>query len=327
MWHRATIQSRKQLSPTVTGLTLKIHESSPSTSSSTTTSTFHFVPGQWVDFQPLPTSSWKTNDNNRNKTIGGYSITSIPQSLPYIDLAIQSSRHPVAEWVTYHAKVNDWVNLRVGGSFTYATGKTTSDSCATMKQGRLLFVAGGVGINPLFSMIQQWSVDLRQQHERNRHSRAVLLYSGRHKEDLLFVKELDEMVRELSDHFRVVLTTTTAPATTEYTGGIVDDPPENDSSVDNEKDSIRSNILFKKGRIDHDMIKDAVQWINMGNEVHDDDERQVEEEEDDDMIADLVYICGPPGMPEDVQHLLLPSQKGRIRFVRSTEDVHFEKWW
>jgi hypothetical protein len=63
------------------------------------------------------------------------------------------------------------------------------------------------------------------------------------------------------------------------------------------------------------MIKDAVRWINM-----------MDNEEEEDVIADLVYICGPPGMPEEIQSLLFPSQNDR-RLVRSTDDVNFEKWW
>ena len=78
MWHRATITSHKKLSPTVTGLTLKLDKSTTTTNSSS--SSFTFIPGQWVDFQPT-SSSWKPNKDD-NKTIGGYSITSIPKSLP-----------------------------------------------------------------------------------------------------------------------------------------------------------------------------------------------------------------------------------------------------
>ena len=119
MWHRATITSHKKLSPTVTGLTLKLDKSTNTTNSSS--SSFTFIPGQWVDFQPTTTtSSWKPNQHG-SKTIGGYSITSIPSSLPHLELAIQSSHHPVAEWITLYAKVDDCVNLRVGGSFTYTT--------------------------------------------------------------------------------------------------------------------------------------------------------------------------------------------------------------
>ena len=250
--------------------------------------------------------------------MGGYSITSIPNKLPYLDLAIQSSRHPVAQWATQQAVAGDEVNVRVGGSFTYTADghddekiNTTSDEPAMKMRtrNRLLFIAGGVGINPLFSMIQQWNVD-RGLH---RDDRAVLLYSGRCREDLLFVRELNDMMDEF---FRVVFTTTT---------DVKSSVLENDS-LDTTNEKIMNNIRLKRGRVDRDMIKDAVRWLNTTVEVTDD---QQEDEGDDDMIADLVYICGPPGMPEDMRRLLLPlgDDDDKQEFVRSIEDVLFEKWW
>jgi ferredoxin-NADP reductase len=328
MWHRATIQSRKQLSPTVTGLTLKIEQLSE-----INLLNFTFSPGQWVDFEPLPNNtSWKPpSDDGKGGTIGGYSITSIPQSLPYIDLAIQKSRHPVANWVTACADVNDMVQLRVGGSFTYTDATATSND----KQRRLLFIAGGVGINPLFSMIQQWHVN--QTAEKNDNtvvdsssSRAVLLYSGRSHESLLFVDELNTMVGKLSDQFRVVLTTTTTTSSSSsgVEGATVAASPEHG-------DKNMEHITFKSGRIDHDMIDDAIVWLNKGkNRAEENHQQQLEGEDGDDennMMADLVYVCGPPGMPEDIQGMLLSNKNnegnGVKKFVRSAEDVHFEKWW
>lgn len=75
------------------------------------------------------------------------------------------------------------------------------------------------------------------------------------------------------------------------------------------------------------MIQDAVCWMNTPND-HDDEQTLEEDDDGDHMIVDLVYICGPPGMPEDIQRLLIPSQPNGIkRFVRSVDDVHYEKWW
>lgn len=326
MWHRATIQSRKQLSPTVTGLTLKIEQQ---LSEGFNNLNFTFSPGQWVDFQPLPNNtSWKPPSDGRG-TIGGYSITSIPQSLPYIDLAIQKSRHPVANWVADCADVNDMVQLRVGGSFTYTAATATSN-----KQRRLLFIAGGVGINPLFSMIQQWHVNQTTEKNENRvvdstSSRAVLLYSGRCQESLLFVDELNKMVEKLSDRFRVVLTTTSSSSG--VVGGTIAASPEHG-------DKNMEHITFKSGRIDHEMIEDAILWLNTGKNRAEEDEQQLEGEEggedgddENNMMADMVYICGPPGMPEDIEDMLLSNKNnkgnGVKKFVRSAEDVHFEKWW
>ena len=47
-----------------------------------------FKPGQWVDFFP------KNFENP-----GGFSISSAPDDLPNIELAIRSSPHPVVQWV------------------------------------------------------------------------------------------------------------------------------------------------------------------------------------------------------------------------------------
>ena len=106
MWHRAKILSRRQLSPSVTGLTLQVD------------TLCSYLPGQWLDFRPRPSPAWEYADEDK-VPIGGYSITSIPQSLPRLDLAVQSSRHPVATWVTNHARPDDFVDVRVGGTFTY----------------------------------------------------------------------------------------------------------------------------------------------------------------------------------------------------------------
>ena len=75
-----------------------------------------------------------------------------------------------------------------------------------------------------------------------------------------------------------------------------------------------------------------------GNNRAEEDEQQLEGEggedgdDENNMMADLVYICGPPGMPEDIIQGMLQSNKnnkgnGVKKFVRSAEDVHFEKWW
>ena len=47
-----------------------------------------FKPGQWVDFFP------KNFENP-----GGFSISSAPDDLPNVELAIRSSPHPVVQWV------------------------------------------------------------------------------------------------------------------------------------------------------------------------------------------------------------------------------------
>ena len=57
-----------------------------------------FKPGQWVDFFPP-----------RYERPGGFSISSSPDTLPEIELAIRASPHPVVQWVFDQAKVDQIV--------------------------------------------------------------------------------------------------------------------------------------------------------------------------------------------------------------------------
>ncbi|KAL7536586.1 hypothetical protein ACHAXR_007269 [Thalassiosira sp. AJA248-18] len=178
---------------------------------------------------------------------------------------------------------------------------------------RLLFIAGGVGINPLFSMIQQWHMD--QTNKNNRNSRAVLLFSGRESDELLFQNELGKLMDDKPDQFRVFCTTTN-------THQLVDNSKEDTS----EGGAISGSMVLQEGRIDLPMIRDAVRWINKGGDILSREgmlsQEETTHEQDDNMIADEVFVCGPPGMPECITRILSEE-----KFVRSTRNVHFEKWW
>ncbi|PRW59202.1 oxidoreductase NAD-binding domain-containing 1 [Chlorella sorokiniana] len=96
-----------------------------------------FLPGQWVDFAVPGIAA-----------VGGYSFTSTPRQLERcgtFDLAIRRSAHPVATWLHDKARAGDEVAVRIGGSFTYQPGD---------ERRPLLLLAGGVGINPLLSILQ-----------------------------------------------------------------------------------------------------------------------------------------------------------------------------
>ena len=69
----ATIRKLNQLSPTVLGLELLVDDHDPLDESPP----FNFAAGQWVDFH-VPDVD----------TIGGYSITSLPEDLPVLELAV-----------------------------------------------------------------------------------------------------------------------------------------------------------------------------------------------------------------------------------------------
>jgi ferredoxin-NADP reductase len=119
----ATIDALAMPVPDVMEIDLRLHSD-----------TFSFRPGQWVDFF-IPGM----------EAIGGYSITSTPSQLPTLSLAIKVSRHPPAQWVHSQARVGMQVHVRSGGNFHWESHAQPPP---------LLFVAGGIGVTPLYSMMQ-----------------------------------------------------------------------------------------------------------------------------------------------------------------------------
>lgn len=112
---------------------------------------FSYRAGQWVDFT-IPGVD----------IVGGYSFVSAPtkehpkalssdmhSSLPSFDLAIKRSDHAPAAWVHSAACCEESeVEVKVGGDFTLDLMKRYDTNTDTV-----CFIAGGVGVNPLFAMI------------------------------------------------------------------------------------------------------------------------------------------------------------------------------
>jgi hypothetical protein len=96
-----------------------------------------FLPGQWLDtFIPgLPKA-------------GGFTITSTPQEAkpngsqpPYLELAVQKSSNPPAQWLWRPSDeiIGTQLVVRVGGSFVWPPWNAD-------QVDRLVLIAGGVGI-------------------------------------------------------------------------------------------------------------------------------------------------------------------------------------
>ena len=110
---------------------------------------FSFLPGQWLDVY-VPTVP----------KAGGFTITSPPSLLstsnlhPYFELAIQKSpENPPAAWLWRPEEeiLDSELSVRVGGSFVWPP----KFSGGEIK--RVVLVAGGVGINPLMSILSHLS--------------------------------------------------------------------------------------------------------------------------------------------------------------------------
>jgi ferredoxin-NADP reductase len=236
----ATVTTLNKLSSTVVGLSLTVDNPVDEGED-----VFKFKAGQWVDFHISP-----------QIPVGGYSITSIPSQLPVLELAVKTSKHPPAKWVCEEATIGARVQVRVGGEFCYAEPESTSST------RRLLFIAGGVGINPLYGMLRQLH------HDQKQGTKAVLMYSASTADELVFREELDAMA---SESLRVIYTTT------------------KDDGIEN------------RGRISHALLDEALGHLECDS-------------------PDAVYVCGPPGMAEDM--LKTCTSKGVPK-----DRIQFESWW
>lgn len=269
----ATIEDLQPLSPTTRLLRLRVE--SPGS--------FSFAPGQWVDF---------TIPGTRH--IGGYSITSLPSALPLLDLAVKASAHPPAAWCTTRAQPGDRVHLRVGGSFALREAEAA------------LFVAGGVGINPLYCMLRH----LLCASKPLAGGRAALLYTAQSRDELLFVSEVHALAQAHPDRLRVWLRSTREPG---RPLAVVDAAP--------------GIVGYQSGRANEAMLEQALQWLGCqpnttrhGRGVPWRAESTAREPGTATFTtpATGAYVCGPPRMTDE----MVASLK-----LMGVPHVYSEQWW
>ncbi|XP_072910519.1 oxidoreductase NAD-binding domain-containing protein 1 isoform X2 [Hemitrygon akajei] len=156
---------------------------------------FTFKAGQWVDFF-IPGIS----------KVGGFSICSSPGLLEresVVELAVKYSKHPPAHWIHTQCNIGSKVTLRVGGDFFF--DPQPSDAPVD-----LLLVAGGVGINPLYSILLHIA-DLHRfqemEHCKYKPGSVQLYFSAKNTEELLFKRNIINLANEfcgkISCHFHV----------------------------------------------------------------------------------------------------------------------------
>nr|XP_002130448.1 oxidoreductase NAD-binding domain-containing protein 1-like isoform X1 [Ciona intestinalis] len=165
------VVSIEDISPSVKGLKLFIESNERPAAT--------FKAGQWIDMV-IPGVD----------TVGGFSICNAPKDLVdngHLQLAVKFSDHPPAHWIHTKCTVGNKVSVRVGGKFFYQE---------TNKK-HLVLIAGGVGINPLFSILQ---------HRRNltigksngvNDQHTALVYSAKTLQELLFQEEIRKICTEI----------------------------------------------------------------------------------------------------------------------------------
>ncbi|XP_028927234.2 oxidoreductase NAD-binding domain-containing protein 1 [Ornithorhynchus anatinus] len=145
---------------------------------------FTFKAGQWVDFF-IPGVS----------KVGGFSICSSPSLLEQeriVELAVKYTDHPPAQWVHTQCTLDSEVALRVGGEFFFDPQPADSPV-------NLILIAGGVGVNPLLSILLHVA-DLHRHRECKGSGYEMgsvkLYYSAKDTNELLFKKNILNLTNE-----------------------------------------------------------------------------------------------------------------------------------
>ncbi|XP_019666292.2 oxidoreductase NAD-binding domain-containing protein 1 isoform X1 [Felis catus] len=148
---------------------------------------FSFKAGQWVDFF-IPGVS----------VVGGFSICSSPRLLKQermIELAVKYANHPPALWIHNQCTLDSEVAVRVGGEFFF-------DPQPTDASRNLVLIAGGVGINPLLSILRH-AADLHRDWANKGSGYEVgtikLFYSAKNTSELLFKQNILDLVNEFPE--------------------------------------------------------------------------------------------------------------------------------
>lgn len=178
----AEIVAVKDLTPSIKELRLRLEHDQNG-------QCFNFKAGNWVDF---------FIDQDGVSKVGGYSMSSIPSDLPELRLAVKASRHPPAQWCHTFAKSGKRVKLTAGGSF-YFDAEEHGDL------RHLTFIAGGIGINPIFSMLKE-AYYHRQKLQRL--ERITLLYSASKPTELAYSAELLSLAKTWSEKLHLELRVT-----------------------------------------------------------------------------------------------------------------------
>ncbi|XP_027013305.1 oxidoreductase NAD-binding domain-containing protein 1 [Tachysurus fulvidraco] len=146
---------------------------------------FSFRAGQWVDFF-IPGI----------ETVGGFSVCSSPGLLQregVIELAVKYTQHPPAHWIHTKCVLGSHVEVRVGGDFYF-------DPMPSDHTVDLLLLAGGVGINPLYSILMH-SADLLQLPHAYKPGHTHLCYTAKNTKELLFKNSIIGVCQEFPDKF------------------------------------------------------------------------------------------------------------------------------
>jgi len=175
----ARVIQTQRISPTVKGLLLNVEGSERC----------DFKAGQWLDLFVPDVSH-----------IGGFSMCSPPHELidkGTIQLAVKASPNPVAKWIHEKCSIGNQVRLRFGGEFFY-------DPESDLENHSICLIAGGVGANPLVSILLE---TLHFDAQKGLKRCIVLLQSAKREEELLFEEKTKALMKNHPTFLRSLFVT------------------------------------------------------------------------------------------------------------------------
>ncbi|UPX14047.1 uncharacterized protein EKO05_0004539 [Ascochyta rabiei] len=264
---------------------------------------FNFLPGQWLDvFVP---------DTDK---AGGFTITSSPKDAlpqgdpdhaPFFELAVQNSPdNPPAAWLWQPVEqlVGKQIDVRVGGNFVFPPPGLDMNK---PKIKRAIFIAGGVGINPMMSMMYYINQNYPNLEVR-------LLYSTKvpsketSQEEVLFLPQIIDL-------FRIPRSESTKDRIELFFTGTWDGSEVNQSN----DQPIQPLMSLTLPNLDSATEVPVIAWTHRINDIALSSAVGNKEE----AKSTVFYVCGPPTMTDEIVQYL----KEQDNVV--PERVLCEKWW
>lgn len=146
------------------------------------TKTFHLSLPAWRTFRPGQHVDVRLTAPDGYQAQRSYSIASPPETEGVLDVTVELVKDgEVSSWFHEIAKPGDTFELRgpIGGPFTWTVGDGDP----------LLLIAGGSGVVPLMSM-------MRHRRAQNAQAAALLLYSSRTIDDVIYRQELESLATD-----------------------------------------------------------------------------------------------------------------------------------
>ena len=208
--------------------------------------------------------------------------------------------------------MGDRVGVRVGGQFVLNPSESA-----------ILFVAGGVGINPLYGMLRSLCAHSADDGGDTTVTppRVALLYTARTRDELLFANELNALARRSPHRTRFQLGATREAAS--------QTPPAlTPATVPAAAEDGNGACGALSGRVGESQLEEALRWlgcepnaVRAGRGVPWRPASRAREPgtASDGCGASLgAYVCGPPRMTDEILAALRRM---------GVAQVHSEKWW